>query len=256
MFDLSDRVALVTGSTRGIGRAAAEALAAAGAKVVVSSRGEEAVAETVAALAAAGHNVKGFPCHVGREDQLQALVSQTVDAFGRLDILVCNAATNPYFGSIMGLETPVFEKIMNTNVLSILQLCRFAHPHLQASGAGSVVILSSILGHEGTTTMGAYAISKAADAQLARNLAVEWGPQGIRVNAVAPGLIQTDFATALWDNPKLRERVEQQCPLGRIGQPQDIAGVVAFLASDAARYMTGQTLVVDGGAGIGESLGA
>ncbi|MEX2629698.1 MAG: SDR family oxidoreductase [Tistlia sp.] len=247
MFDLQDRVAVVTGSSRGIGRAIAEAFARAGARVVVSSRTREACEPVVEAIQAAGGTALAVPCHIGRKEQLTTLVEATLAAWGRLDVLVCNAAINPAYGPLAELSDEAFDKIMGTNVRSTVQLCNLALPHIAKAGGGSVVIVSSIAGLRGTGTLGAYGMSKAAEAALARNLAVEWGPRGVRVNAIAPGLVKTDFARALWEDPVRLERAETRTPLRRLGEPEDIAGVALFLASAAGAYVTGQTIVADGG---------
>ncbi|MCA0921472.1 SDR family NAD(P)-dependent oxidoreductase [Pseudooceanicola nanhaiensis] len=247
MFDLTDKVAIVTGSSRGIGRAIAELFAQAGAKVVVSSRTEEACAPVVAAIEAAGGTAVAIPCHIGRREALQALVDQTLDLWGRIDVLVCNAAINPVYGPMAGISDEAFDKIMVTNVRSTLNLCNMVLPGMAERGAGSVILLSSIAGIRGSTDIGAYGVSKAAEAALARNLALEWGPKGIRVNAIAPGLIKTDFARALWEDPKRIASIENATPLRRIGAPEEIAGTALWLATPAAGYVTGQTIVADGG---------
>lgn len=247
MFDLQGKVAIVTGSTRGIGRATAEHLARAGAKVVISSRKADMCEKVAGELAAEGLDVMAVPCHVAYKDQLHDLVDQTVAKWGRLDILVCNAATNPVYGPLSEMTDEAYDKIMNTNVRSTFWLCNKALPEIAKQEGGSVVLLSSIAGIRGNDVIGIYGVSKAAEAGLARHLAVEWGPKGVRINAVAPGLIETDFAKALLDNPDWRDRAEQRTPLRRIGQPEDIAGVVTFLASKASAFMTGQLIVADGG---------
>ncbi|MGR3804720.1 SDR family NAD(P)-dependent oxidoreductase [Marinibacterium profundimaris] len=247
MFDLTGKVAVVTGSSRGIGRAIAELFAKAGAKVVVSSRTEEACAPVADAIRQAGGEAMVVPCHIGKVEELQRLVDETLAAWGRIDVLVCNAAINPVYGSMSELTPEVFDKIMGTNVRSTWQLCQMVLPGMADNGGGAVVLLSSIAGIRGNAVIGAYGISKAAEAALARNLAVEWGPRNIRVNALAPGLVKTDFARALWEDPERLERVERQTPLRRIGRPEDIAGTALFLASEASAYVTGQTIVADGG---------
>lgn len=255
LFDLTGKVALVTGSSRGIGRSIAEEMAALGAKVVVTSRSAESCQEAVDAITAAGGEAVALPAHVGRRDAVEDLAAKALDHFGKVDILVCNAATNPYFGPLSGLTDEAFLKIMQTNVQGPLWLCNALIPQMAERRDGAVILLSSIAGILGNGAIGAYGISKAADAQLARNLAIDWGKDNIRVNAIAPGLVKTDFARALWEDPERRQRVEDASPLGRIGEPRDIAGAACFLASDAGRYVTGQTLVVDGGAIISDTVG-
>lgn len=247
LFSLKGKVAVVTGSSRGIGRATAEMFAAAGARVVVSSRTAKACQPVANAIIDAGGEAMVVPCHIGKKEELQNLVDVTIKTWGQIDILVCNAAINPAYGPMADLTDEAFDKIMATNVRSTFQLCNMVLPDMAKNGGGSVVILSSIAGIRGNTVIGAYGMSKAAEAALARNLAIEWGPQNIRVNALAPGLIKTDFARALWEDPVRLKRAENQTPLRRIGDPVDIAATALFLASDAAAYMTGQTIVADGG---------
>ncbi len=250
MFDLTGKVAIVTGSSRGIGKAIAEALARAGAKVVVSSRKAEACEPVAAALREEKLEAVAIPCHIGRREDVDALVAKTREQWGQIDVLVCNAAINPYYGPMTGLTDAAFDKVMATNVRSNLWLANLVRPEMAARRDGAIIIVSSIGGLRGTNTLGIYAISKAADMQLARNLAVEWGPDNIRVNCIAPGLVRTDFARALWDNPRLLETTEQRTPLRRIGEPDDIAGAAVFLASRAGNWITGQTIVIDGGVTI------
>ena len=249
-FDLGGRTAIVTGSSRGIGRAIAEALAHAGAKVVVSSRKANACETVVAAIKKDGGSAISVPCNVGRKDQLATLVAETRRQFGAIDILVCNAAVNPYFGPLAEISDEAYDRTMDSNVRSNLWLCQMALPDMAARRDGAIVIVSSIAGLKGSATLGVYGISKAADFQLARNLAVEWGKHNIRVNCIAPGLIKTDFAKALWDNPDLLERRLRTTPLGRMGEPEDIAGLALFLASPSASFITGQIIIVDGGVTI------
>jgi NAD(P)-dependent dehydrogenase (short-subunit alcohol dehydrogenase family) len=249
-FDLSGRTAIVTGSSRGIGRAIALNLARAGAKVVVSSRKAAACETVVAAIAAEGGSAISVPCNVGHKDQLAALVAETRRQFGAIDIVVCNAAVNPYYGPLAEIPDEAYDRTMNSNVRSNLWLCQMALPDMAARRDGAIVIISSIAGVKGSATLGVYGISKAADFQLARNLAVEWGKHNIRVNCIAPGLVKTDFAKALWENPEMLARRLQTTPLGRIGEPEDIAGLAVFLASPAASFITGQGIVADGGVTI------
>lgn len=249
-FDLTGKVAIVTGSTKGIGRAIAFALAAAGARVTVSSRDRERVAETEAAMTGAGHDALGVPCNVGRKEELQALVDTSRNHWGPADTVVCNAAINPYYGPAMDIPDDVFAKVMQTNIQSQLWLAQMTVPDLRAKGGGAIILVSSIGGLRGSDVIGAYNVSKAADMQLARNLAVELGPDNIRVNAIAPGLVKTDFARALWEDPAFAEPRIAATPLRRLGEPEDIAGTAVFLASEAASWMSGQVLVVDGGATV------
>ncbi len=250
MFDLSGKVAVITGSSRGIGKAIAFQMAEAGAKVVISSRKLEACEEVVAELKADGKEAIGIACNVSIKADLKTLVEQTRKTWGKIDILVCNAATNPVYGPSIDVSEEAFDKIMSTNVKSIFLLCNMVLPEMAERKDGSIVIISSIVAVRGSAVLGAYAVSKAAEAQLARNLAVEWGPQNIRVNAIAPGLIKTDFAKALWENPKLLKQQEMLTPLRRMGDPDDIAGVAVFLAAPAGKYITGQYISADGGATI------
>ena len=247
LFNLSDKVAIVTGSTKGIGRSIAEALARAGAKVVISSRKADKCEEVANAVKSEGLEATAIPCHIGKRDDVERLVSETRKRYGKIDVLVCNAAVNPYYGPLLDIKDEAFDKIMGSNVKSNIWLCSLAIPPMAERGNGSVVIISSIGGLRGSTVIGAYGISKAADFALCRSLAGEWGPKGVRVNCVAPGLVKTDFARALWED---EERLKRRCattPLRRIGEPDEIAGAVAYLGSDASSFMTGQTIVVDGG---------
>ncbi|MFN3819651.1 SDR family NAD(P)-dependent oxidoreductase [Blastomonas sp.] len=255
-FDLTGRVAIITGSSRGIGAAAARKLAEHGAKVVISSRKQDAcdtVAGEINALHGAGTAI-AIAASISRKEDLQNLVDQTRAQLGPVDILVCNAASNPYYGPMSGISDDQFRKILDNNVLSNHWLVQMALPDMRAAGRGSVIIISSIGGMQGTASIGVYNISKAADFQLARNLAVELGRDNIRVNCIAPGLIQTEMARALWENEALMGYVGKVTPLRRIGQPDEIAGAVVFLASDASTYITGQSIVIDGGTTIAAAL--
>lgn len=249
LFDMTGKVAIVTGSSRGIGRAIAQEFARAGASVVVSSRKADACEKVRAEIEAQGGTAAVIPCNISSREDCEALIRGTMARFGRIDALVCNAAVNPYFGPIADVPDAAFDKIMASNIKSNLWLCQLARPALSARG-GAILIISSIGGLRGSALLGAYCISKAADMQLARNLAVEWGGDGIRTNCIAPGLIRTDFARALWENPDIEREVLRNCPAGRIGEPEDIAGAALFLVSDAGRYTNGQTLAVDGGVTI------
>ena len=249
-FSLAGKVAIVTGSSRGIGRATAELLARLGAKVVVSSRKADACEPVAAGIRAEGGEAVVLPCNISRRPEVEALVSGTVQAFGGIDVLVCNAAVNPYYGPMSGLSDEAFDKIMGSNVKSNLWLANLCIPRMVERGGGSVVIVSSIAGIRGSDIIGAYGISKAADFALARNLAIEWGPRNVRVNCIAPGLVKTDFARALWEDEAAVAKRNEQTPLRRIGEPDEIAPVAAFLASSASSFITGQVIVADGGVTI------
>ena len=246
-FDLTGKVAVITGSSRGIGRSCAELLAKLGAKVVISSRKADACELVADGIRKAGGEAHVIACNISRRAEVERLISGAIQHYGEIDILVCNAAVNPHYGPLLDITDEAFDKIMNSNVKSNIWLCALAIPAMATRGNGSVVIISSIGGLRGSTVIGAYGISKAADFALCRSLAGEWGPKGVRINCVAPGLVKTDFAKALWED---EERLMQRCattPLRRIGEPDEIAGAVAYLASDASSFMTGQTIVIDGG---------
>jgi NAD(P)-dependent dehydrogenase (short-subunit alcohol dehydrogenase family) len=248
LFDLTGKVAIVTGSTKGIGKAIAERLVEHGAKVTISSRKPNAVEEVAAGINAAhpGHAL-AVPANISSKDDLQRLVDETRKAFGRVDILCCNAASNPYYGPMSGISDEAFRKILDNNIVSNNWLIQMVAPEMKERRDGSVIIISSIGGLRGTGVIGAYAISKAADMQMARNLAQELSPSNIRVNCIAPGLVKTDFARALWDTPEAERRSSSGTPLRRLGEPDDIAGAAVFLAGKAGAWMTGQTIVIDGG---------
>ena len=250
LFGLTGRVAVVTGSTKGIGKAIVETMARLGAQVVVSSRKPDACREVADAIGAAGGQALAVPCNVSREPELRALVDRVLEEWGRIDVLVCNAAVNPHFGPMSDVSSETYDKIMDTNVKHILWLCNMVVPQMAERQEGVVIIVSSIGAFKGHDKLGIYALSKAAEMQLARNLAVEWGRQNVRVNCIAPGLVRTHFARALWEDPVRLKEALATSPLGRIGEPEDIAGAAVFLASKAGAFVTGQTLVVDGGATI------
>jgi NAD(P)-dependent dehydrogenase (short-subunit alcohol dehydrogenase family) len=249
-FDLTGKVALVTGSTRGIGKSIAEEMARAGAKVVVSSRKAETCEQVRAEFEKQGYEVLAQACNVSRKEELQALVDAAVKRWGRIDIAVSNAASNPYYGPLASIPDDAFDKIFNNNVKSVLWLAAMTLPGMAERGGGSYISVGSIGGIIANTVIGAYGMSKAADHMLVKNLAAEWGPKYVRVNAIAPGLIKTDFAKALWEDPQRRKEREAATPLRRLGEPRDIGGIAAFLASDAAAFITGQCIVADGGVTI------
>lgn len=249
-FRLDGQVAIITGSSRGIGMETAKLFARQGAKVVVSSRKAEACEPVASAIKSEGGEAVVIPCNVSRKPEVEALIKGTMDRFGKIDILVCNAATNPAFGPLQDLSDEALDKIMATNVKSNLWLCNLTIPGMVERGGGSVVIISSIAGLRASPMIAAYGMSKAADFALARNLSVEWGGKNIRVNCVAPGLIKTDFARALWEDEERLARRNATTPLRRIGRPEEIATVAAFLASPAASFITGEIIVADGGVTI------
>lgn len=252
LFDLAGKVAIVTGSSRGIGRASAEALAGHGAKVVISSRKQDAC-DAVAADLDARHGAGtalAVAASISDKAALRHLVDETRRVFGRIDVLVCNAASNPYYGPLEGIADDQFRKILDNNILSNHWLIQMVAPEMRARREGSIVIVSSIGGLRGSPVIGAYNVSKAADLQLARNYAVEFGPDNVRVNCIAPGLIRTDFARALWEDPERARATNATTPLRRIGEPEEIAGAVVYLASRASAFMTGQAMVIDGGVTI------
>ena len=252
LFDLGGKVAIITGSSRGIGRSIAENMAEHGAKVVISSRKAapcQEVADAINKKHGAGRAIV-IPANISSKEELQRLVDETTKQLGKVDILVCNAASNPYYGPMAGIADDQFRKILDNNIVANHWLISMVVPQMKARKDGAVIIVSSIGGLRGSPVLGAYCISKAADLQLARNLAVEYGPSNIRVNCIAPGLIKTDFAKALWDNPETLERSTSTTPLRRIGEPEEIAGAAVFLASKAGSFTTGQVIVCDGGATI------
>lgn len=249
LFDLTEKVAIITGSTRGIGRAIAHALAAAGARVVISSRNQSSCDEVAADINDRHGEGRALAVAANISDRsaLERLVNATREHFGRIDVLVCNAATNPYYGPMAGISDEQFRKIFENNVLSNHWLVTMVAPEMIARHDGAVIIVSSIGGMVGSDTIGAYNISKAADFQLVRNLAVEFGPHNVRVNAIAPGVTRTDFARALWEDPASEAAVNGATPLARIGEPEDMTGAAVLLASKAGAFITGQRIVIDGG---------
>lgn len=252
LFDLTGKTAIITGSTKGIGKAIACRMAEHGAKVVVSSRKADACDEVAAEIndAYGAGSAIAIACHISHKEQLQQLVDKTNDALGKIDILVCNAAVNPYFGPSKDIPDSAFDLIMNTNVRSNFWLSNMVLPQMVERKDGAIIIVSSIGGLHGSSILGTYSISKAADFQMARNIAVEYGGDNIRANCIAPGLIKTYFAKALWDDEEILKVSTARAPLKRIGMPDEIAGAAVFLASPAGGFMTGQTMVIDGGSMI------
>lgn len=254
LFDLKEKVALVTGATRGIGKSIAEELARAGAKVALCSRKADACESMRKEMEQHGFAVFAKPCNVSRKEELQALVDATAAKWGGIDIVVANAAANPYYGPLTGISDEAFDKIIANNLKSVLWLAGMTLPGMasRAKGkdAGSFILVGSIGGLLANTVIGAYGISKAAGHHLVRNLAAEWGPKNVRVNAIAPGLVKTEFARALWEDEKRRTERIEATPLRRLGEPRDIGGIAVFLASPASAFITGQCIVADGGVTI------
>jgi NAD(P)-dependent dehydrogenase (short-subunit alcohol dehydrogenase family) len=252
LFDLSGKVAVVTGSSRGIGRAIVERMAEQGASVVVSSRNLEPCREIAAAINAKFGDGRAIAiaANISSKEHLQRLIEETTRTLGKIDVLVCNAASNPHFGPMHTIGDEQLRKILDNNIVSNHWLITMVAPQMIGRRDGSIIIVSSIGGLKGSPVIGSYCISKAADMQLARNLAIELGPHNVRINCIAPGLIRTDFARALWEDPAMLKERNERTPLGRIGEPDEIAGAAILLASRAGSFMTGQTIVVDGGVTI------
>jgi NAD(P)-dependent dehydrogenase (short-subunit alcohol dehydrogenase family) len=253
-FSLEGRVAIITGATRGIGLATARLILARGGRVSICSRKAEACEAAAAALAAEGFETLAIAAHAGREDDIAALVERTIERFGRLDIVIANAGTNPVFDPLATLPEESFWRIIDTNLAGPWRLARHALPHIQAAGGGAMVVVSSVNAQLGMPGSGAYGISKAALEQMARQLAVEWGHAGVRINAVAPGTTRTDMIRALVQKDDFLDSITSATPLRRIAEPEDVAGAITFLVSDAARHITGQVITVDGGQSIARGL--
>jgi len=250
LFDLTGQVALITGASKGMGKSMAMALAEHGSKVVVSSRKLDQCEATANEIneACGEDRAIALAGNIGYKEQLQELVDQTREQLGPIDTLISNAGINPFYGSMSDIPDDAFDKTMASNVKSNHWLCQMVAPDMIAKGRGSILITSSTGAFSGSETLGTYNISKLADIALVRNLALEWGPKGVRVNALCPGLIRTDFARALWDNPEAAARVTSQTPLRRFGESDDFKGIAVYVASDASAYVTGQALTVCGGA--------
>ncbi len=253
-ISLEGKVALVTGASRGIGRAIALRLAGAGARVVVSSRKLEGVQAVADEIAAAGGQALAVQAHVGRAEEVTALVARTMEAFGRVDIAVNNAATNPHFGPLLTADEGQWDKILATNTRGAFYVCRAVVPSMQAQGGGKILNVASIAGLRPSPGMGLYSISKAALIAMTQVLALELGPANIQVNAIAPGVIKTRFSQALWQTPQVAGALLAHLPLGRFGEPEDVAGLALYLASPAADYITGAVFVVDGGLSLATAL--
>ncbi len=254
LFDLTGKVALITGSSKGIGRAIAEEMARHGAQVVISSRKGDVCEEVAKAindeLAGEPGGAVAIPAHIGHKEEIERLVNETREKLGRIDVLVCNAAVNPFYGPMKELPDSAFEKVLGVNIMSNHWLAQMVLPEMIERQDGAIIVVSSVGGLKGSSDLGAYCISKAADLQLVRNLAVENGPNNVRVNAISPGLVRTDFARALWENPDVLKRRTAGDPLRRIGEPEEIAGIAVYLASRAGTFTTGQNFVIDGGSTI------
>jgi NAD(P)-dependent dehydrogenase (short-subunit alcohol dehydrogenase family) len=248
LIHLDNKVAIVSGASRGIGEAIALAFADAGAKVVVSSRKLEGVEAVAKKITERGGEALALAAHVGHSDQCHALIKSTAERFGKVDVLVNCAGTNPYFGPMIGIEPSAYQKTFEVNLLGAFEASRaFAQHVIDRKGKGAIVNIASIAGLRAALMQGVYGMTKAAMISMTETMAIELGPSGIRVNAIAPGLIETRLAAALTSSPSVVERITSRTALGRIGQPEELAGPALFLASDAASYISGHTLVVDGG---------
>lgn len=247
LFDLSGKVAVITGSTKGIGRAIALRMAQHGAKVVISSRKQDACEAVSEEIRAAGGEAMAQPCNITRREDIEALVAAVLARWGRIDVMVCNAAANPAYGPLSAIDDGAMDKIYAANIKSIVWFANLVAPQMASRGEGSILIISSVGGMVGSQVLGFYNMSKAAEQSLARSLAAEWGPLGVRVNCIAPGLVRTDFARTLWEDPKVLEKFNRASALRRIAEPDEIAGTAVYLAARAGSFVTGQTIVVDGG---------
>ena len=251
LFDLTGKVAVVTGSSKGIGKSIASQMALHGSNVVISSRNQEscdAVASEInGSLPRGGGSALGIACHVSKKNDLENLVNTTREKLGNIDILVCNAAVNPFYGSMLEISDTAYEKVLDSNVKSNHWLSQLVIPDMIEQKDGVIIIVSSVGGLRGSATLGTYGVSKAADIAIIRNISAEFGLYNIRANAIAPGLIRTDFAKALWENPETLKNSTNNSHLKRIGEPDEIGGAAVFLASDAGRFVSGQTIIIDGG---------
>ena len=252
LFKLKNKSILITGSSKGIGKAIAFECAKHGAKVIISSRKSDICIQTADEINTDIGKEVAFPipANISDDSQLKNLVNETIKKIGKIDVLVCNAATNPFMGSMLDMPIEKFDKVMHNNIRSNQVLCNLVLPEMVNREDGSIIIISSIAAIKGSPILGAYNISKAADVMIVKNIAAEFGNKNIRANSIAPGLIKTDFAKALWENPDILKSVLKSTPMQRIGEPDEIAGVAVMLASDAGNYINGQTIVVDGGTTI------
>ena len=252
LFNLKNKSILITGSSRGIGKSIAHQCALHGANVIISSRKLDACEKTANEINNEVGNEVAFPiaANISDESQLNLLVESTRKKLGKIDVLICNAATNPFMGSMLDMPSEKIDKVMNNNIKSNQVLCNLVLPEMIDRNDGAIIIISSIAAIKGSPILGAYNISKAADVMIVKNIAAEFGNKNIRANSIAPGLIKTDFAKALWENPDILKAVLSTTPMQRIGEPNEIAGVAVMLASDAGNYINGQTIVVDGGTTI------
>ncbi|MDH3712101.1 MAG: glucose 1-dehydrogenase [Cyclobacteriaceae bacterium] len=246
-FELSEKTAVITGASKGIGAAMAKAFASFGAKVIVSSRKQEAVEEVASKIREQGGEATAVACHVGHEDQLINLITQAVGNYGPVDILVSNAAINPVYGPMAEVDGNIFDKIMTVNVKSCFTLANLCHPIMKANGGGSMINIASVEGLKPSFGLGLYSVSKAALIMLTKNQAKEWGPDGIRSNVICPGLIKTKFSAAIWQDDKVMNQIEKHLPMGRMATPDEMTGLAVFLASNASRYCTGGVYTADGG---------
>jgi NAD(P)-dependent dehydrogenase (short-subunit alcohol dehydrogenase family) len=250
-IDLTGKVAIVTGASRGIGQSIAEHYAAAGATVVLASRKQEDLEKVAAGIKAQGGTALAIAAHTGKKETLTALVAETVHTYGRVDILVNNAATNPHFGPVLDAEDSMWMKTIEVNIMGNVWLCQAVAPHMRQQGGGSILNIASIVGLNPGNFQGIYSATKAAVVSLTKTLAMELGPDKITVNAIAPGLIQTRFAQVIWENDATMNMVQAKTPLGRIGQPEEIAGLALWLVSPMASFVTGGVFVADGGVTLG-----
>ena len=254
IFDLTGRIAVITGSSKGIGRAMAEEVARHGATVIISSRKadmcERVAAEINQELSNQAGGAVAIPANISSKESVEELIYKVKTEVGHIDILICNAAVNPAYGSMSKLEDSAFRKILDVNIMSNHWLSQAVIPEMKEKREGTIIVVSSIGGLRGHEKLGAYCISKAADLQLVRNLALEFGPYNIRVNAISPGLVKTDFAKALWEVPDVLEKRTKFDPLRRIGLPEELAGIAVYLSSSASSFTTGQNFIIDGGSTI------